>query len=108
MGIAHPKTLLLPILQHLPYARPTKQANRTRNERQNYNLVLPAIPLKTRRKNILILDFVTYRQSLVLAELFIACRTSRGGSADLEVRGGWLGCLERDDGAVGEAGAFAE
>jgi len=106
--IARPKILVLPILQYLPDARPTQQTNGARNERQHHNLVLPAISLETRREDILILDFVADGQSLVFTELFVACRAAGSCSADLEVHGGWLSCLKRDDGAVGEAGALAE
>jgi len=93
---------LSPLLNPRPDPRINKQPDRRRNKHKHHDFILRAIPLKASRQDIFFLCTLTDGQVVVEAEFAVAVGTSglfgvgRGGGG------------ESDDGAVGEAGAFAE
>jgi hypothetical protein len=119
---SHPR----PLLQQSPHPSPHQQPYSSRNEQKDNNLILPAIALETSREDILLLCAFAEGDSLSEAECavaFVAGRAAVAGCAGFEKVRDWkverrrggrvrlgvgVGGAELDDGAVVEAGAFAE
>jgi len=95
-------------LHNLPHTRPPKQAQSRSDKRQHDYLVLPAVPLETGRKHIFLLSIFADGKALGKAESSVAHCTCCSCSAEVEVSSGGIMGGEGDDGAVAEAGAFAE
>lgn len=110
---------LLPKQQYPLPCRPPQQPKRGTDKPQHNNLVLGAIPLEAGRDDVLLLGVLADGQVLRDAERAVALAAGgSGGGARFQERGGAgeqvrSGCgfglgRQLDDGAVGEACAFAE
>jgi hypothetical protein len=126
----------LALLQHLLHAGPAQQADSGRDEEQDDNLVLAAVALEARGEDVLVLGVAADGQVVRQAKGLVAgrargtagaraalyqrglriARQRRGFAAEASVRQrrrrargrGVRVRAELDDGAVGEAGTFAE
>lgn len=102
---------LPPRLNPRPNPRPPQQAPRHKYKPQNHNLILRRVPLKTSSHDFLLL--LALAETIPEAELAVAIVATLLARARAQFEGeggfgGGGGGVEGDDGAVAEAGAFAE
>jgi hypothetical protein len=105
--------IIPPLLHPRLNPRPHQQTPRREDENKHHRLIFPAISLEACGEDIVFFRALADWEVVVETELLVAVVAGAAfwGLATVPfARGGFggLGVVERDDGRVGEAGAFAE